>query len=162
MTVDRHTAAAAEQELATFYKDLEAARLQPLWTITGDLLPPRPQPDAVPWLWPAETMRPLAEQAIRLVPVERGGDSTIFWFAGPALPMIQALDAIFFEPYPDLQQPVKGAHNTSERAYQGAAGRFTPDQVTDRLEPVSSPPLIYRWGDTHAQPTRIVRETRAG
>jgi gentisate 1,2-dioxygenase len=247
MTVDRHTAAAAEQELATFYKDLEAARLQPLWTITGDLLPPRPQPDAVPWLWPAETMRPLAEQAIRLVPVERGGerrvlslvnpglggrpyaagtlwgaiqclgpresapahrhtpgairfvlegegvwttvdgdacdmgpgdliltpawawhdhvnggDSTMFWFDGLDLPMIQALDAIFFEPYPDLQQPVKGAHNTSERAYQGAAGRFTPDQVTDRLEPVSSPLLIYRWADTDAELTRIVRETGQG
>ncbi|HEY7482922.1 MAG TPA: cupin domain-containing protein [Streptosporangiaceae bacterium] len=241
MTVDRQTETA---ELATFYDDLRAARLQPLWTITEDLLPPEPRPGAVPWLWPAETMRPLAEQAIRLVPVERGGerrvlslvnpgldgrpyaagtlwgaiqclgphesapahrhtpgairfvldgtgvwttvdgdacdmgpgdlvltpawawhdhvndgDSTMFWFDGLDLPMVQALDAVFFEPYPDLQQPVKGPHNASETAYQKSAGRFTPGHVADPLEPVSSPLLIYRWSDTDAELGRLAATT---
>jgi gentisate 1,2-dioxygenase len=234
----------AERELDAFYTDVAAARLQPLWTITEDLLPPEPRPAAVPWLWPAATMRPLAERAIRLVPVERGGErrvlslvnpglggrpyaagtlwgaiqclgpresapahrhtpgairfvlegqgvwttvdgdacdmgpgdliltpawawhdhvnggaDSMFWFDGLDLPMIQALDAIFFEPHPDLQQPVKGEHNTSERAYRSAAGRFTPDQVTDATEPISSPLLIYRWADTDAELTRIAAAT---
>jgi gentisate 1,2-dioxygenase len=250
MTIDnRHTTAArtGERELDAFYADLAAARLQPLWTITENLLPPEPRPAAVPWLWPAATMRPLAERAIRLVPVERGGerrvlslvnpglggrpyaagtlwgaiqclgpresapahrhtpgairfvlegegvwttvdgeacdmgpgdliltpawawhdhvnggDSTMFWFDGLDLPMIQALDAVFFEPYPDLQQVVKGEHNTSERAYRGAPGRFTADQVTDAPEPISSPLLTYRWADTDAELTRLADRTGRG
>ena len=246
MTVHRHLET-EDKELATLYDDLAAARLQPLWTITENLLPPEPHPGAVPWLWPAETMRPLAERAIQLVPVERGGerrvlslvnpgldgrpfaagtlwgaiqclgpresapahrhtpgairfvlegegvwttvdgdacdmapgdliltpawawhdhvnggDGAMFWFDGLDLPMIQAMDAVFFEPYPDLQQPIKGRHNTSERAYQAAAGRYTPGQVTDAPEPVSSPLLIYRWADTDAELTRLARETGQG
>jgi gentisate 1,2-dioxygenase len=245
MTVDRHTVThAPERDLDAFYAELAAARLQALWTITEDLLPAEPRPAAVPWLWPAATMRPLAERAIRLVPVERGGerrvlslvnpglggrpyaagtlwgaiqclgphesapahrhtpgairfilegagvwttvdgdacdmgpgdliltpawawhdhvnggDESMFWFDGLDLPMIQALDAIFFEPHPDLQQPVKGEHNTSERAYRAAAGRFTPDQVTDATEPISSPLLIYRWADTDAELARLAART---
>jgi gentisate 1,2-dioxygenase len=245
MTFDRPTATAtAEQELATFYSDVADARLQPLWTITEDLLPPEPRPKAVPWLWPAETMRPLAEQAIRLIPVERGGerrvlslvnpglggrpyaagtlwgaiqclgphesapahrhtpgairfvlegegvwttvdgdacdmgpgdlvltpawawhdhvnggDQSMFWFDGLDLPLIEALDSVFFETYPELRQEVKGAHNTSERAYQSSRGKLIPGQVTDALEPVSSPLLIYRWADTDAELTRLAGDT---
>jgi gentisate 1,2-dioxygenase len=230
-TAQQRPAEQGERELDAFYADLAAARLQPLWTITENLLPPEPQPAAVPWLWPAATMRPLAERAIRLVPVERGGERRVLSLVNPGLdgrpyaagtlwgaiqclgpresapahrhtpgairfvldgegvwttvdgdacdmgpgdliltpawawhdhvngldlPMIQALDAIFFEPYPDLQQPVKGEHNTSERAYRSAAGRFTPDQVTEESEPISSPLLIYRWADTDAELTRLI------
>jgi gentisate 1,2-dioxygenase len=245
MTVDRQaTTRAPEDGLDAFYTDVAAARLQPLWTITEDLLPAQPRPTAVPWLWPAATMRPLAERAIRLVPVERGGerrvlslvnpgldgrpyaagtlwgaiqclgpresapahrhtpgairfvlegegvwttvdgdacdmgpgdlvltpawawhdhvnggDESMFWFDGLDLPMIQALDAVFFEPYPDLQQPVRGEHNASERAYREASGRYTADQVAEPGEPVSSPLLIYRWADTDAELTRLAART---
>lgn len=245
MTIDRQTA--PDAELATLYADLAAARLQPLWTITENLLPPAPRPQAVPWLWPAETMRPLAEQAIRLVPVERGGerrvlslanpglggrpyaagtlwgalqclgpresapahrhtpgairfvlegrgvwttvdgdacdmapgdlvltpawtwhdhtnggDSNMFWFDGLDLPMIEALDAVFFEPHPELQQPVHGPHNASETARASAAGRHVPGQVTDALDPAPSPLLIYRWADTDAELTRLAAGTDEG
>jgi gentisate 1,2-dioxygenase len=245
MTIDRQTAPdAVERELATLYADLAAARLQPLWTITDELLPPTPRPKAVPWLWPAETMRPLAEQAIRLVPIERGGerrvlslanpglggrpyaagtlwgalqclgpresapahrhtpgairfvlegtgvwttvngdacdmgpgdlvltpswtwhdhnnggDSNMFWFDALDLPMIEALDAVFFEPHPELQQPVQGPHNGSERMYASAADRYVPGQVAGALDPAPSPLLIYRWADTDAELTRLAAGT---
>jgi gentisate 1,2-dioxygenase len=40
-----------ETELQELYRDLAAVDLQPLWTITEQLLTPTPRPRAVPWLW---------------------------------------------------------------------------------------------------------------
>ncbi|OLT16088.1 gentisate 1,2-dioxygenase [Pseudonocardia sp. CNS-139] len=82
MTIDAtHT----ESELEEFYRDLAAVDLQPLWTITADLLTPTPRPKAVPWLWSAATMKPLARRAIRLVPVERGGERRVLSLQNPGL-----------------------------------------------------------------------------
>lgn len=72
-------------ELDALYADLAAADLQPLWTITEQLLTPTPRPRAVPWLWPAATMKPLARRAIRLVPVERGGERRVLSLRNPGL-----------------------------------------------------------------------------
>jgi gentisate 1,2-dioxygenase len=73
--------------------------------------------------------------------------------------MIEALDAVFFEPYSDLQQQVKGEHNFSERAYRPTTNQFTAGRVTDILDPVSSPMLVYRWADTDAELARLAAET---
>jgi gentisate 1,2-dioxygenase len=230
MTVD------TDQALDAFYRDVDAVGLAPLWTVTGELLTPVPRPRAVPWLWSARTYRPLADRAIDLIPVERGGerrvlslrnpglggqpyaagtlwgavqclgkretapahrhtpgairfvlegegvfttvngdacdmrpgdlvltpgwawhdhsstsDASMLWFDGLDLPMIQALDAIFFEPHPENSQPVEGAHNRSEAAHGTDAGRFADDQVTGALDQSHSPLLIYRWTDTAAE-----------
>jgi gentisate 1,2-dioxygenase len=230
-------------ELEALYKEIAAASLRPLWTITEQLLTPTPQPKAVPWLWPAATMRPLAERAIGLVPVERGGerrvlslvnpglggrpyaagtlwgaiqalgphesapahrhtpgairfvlegegvwttvdgdacemrpgdliltpawnwhdhtntgDGPMFWFDGLDLPMIEALDGVFFEPHPEERQPVAG-RNLSEGAYADAAGRLTHGQVEGSLDPVPSPLLVYRWADTDAELGRLAERT---
>lgn len=72
-------------ELDALYADLAAAELRPLWTITEQLLTPTPRPRAVPWLWPAATMKPLARRAIRLVPVERGGERRVLSLQNPGL-----------------------------------------------------------------------------
>lgn len=74
-----------EADLDALYADLGKAELQPLWTITEQLLTPVPRPAAVPWLWPASTMKPLAREAIRLVPVERGGERRVLALANPGL-----------------------------------------------------------------------------
>ena len=71
-------------ELA-LYRGLDAAALRPLWTITEELLTPSPRPATVPWLWPAATTMPLARAAIRLVPVERGGERRVLALANPGL-----------------------------------------------------------------------------
>lgn len=240
-------AARAEQEdhgteLAAFYADLESVHLHPLWTLTKALLTPTPQPRAIPWLWSARTMVPLAERAMRLVPVERGGerrvlslgnpglggapyaagtlwgavqclgpgetapahrhspgairfvlqgqgvwttvngdacdmhpgdlvltpawnwhdhtstgDSSMLWFDGLDLPMVEALDAVFFEPYPQLKQPDEGLHNRSE-SEAGPGPRFVPDAAT-ALDPHHSPLLVYRWTETDAELSRRAAAT---
>lgn len=73
------------RELAEFYADLEKVALTPLWTITEDLLTATPRPKAKPWLWPAETYRPLAARAVKLVPVERGGERRVLSLVNPGL-----------------------------------------------------------------------------
>lgn len=74
-----------EADLEALYAGLDAAGLQPLWTITEELLTPAPRPTAVPWLWPASWMKRLAREAIRLVPVERGGERRVLALANPGL-----------------------------------------------------------------------------
>jgi gentisate 1,2-dioxygenase len=77
--------ATTDTELEALYRDLAAVDLRPLWTITDRLLPPTPQPKAVPWLWSAATMKPLARRAIALVPVERGGERRVLSLQNPGL-----------------------------------------------------------------------------
>jgi gentisate 1,2-dioxygenase len=75
----------SEPELDAFYRDLAAVDLRPLWTITEQLLTPTPKIRAVPWLWSASTMKPLARRAIQLVPVERGGERRVLSLQNPGL-----------------------------------------------------------------------------
>jgi gentisate 1,2-dioxygenase len=78
-------AVGSDDELGALYEGLEAAELQPLWTITEELLTPTPRPAAVPWLWTFSTMKPLAREAIRLVPVGRGGERRVLALRNPGL-----------------------------------------------------------------------------
>ncbi|MFC4029934.1 cupin domain-containing protein [Streptomyces polygonati] len=237
------TRLAEDSQLASFYADLAAVDLHPLWTITRDLLPPSPRPRSVPWLWSAPVLTELAEQALRLVPVERGGerrvlslgnpglgglpyvagtlwgaiqclgqgetapahrhtpgairfilsgdgvattvdgdvcdmhpgdlvltpswnwhdhsstgDGPMLWFDGLDLPMIEALDAVFFEPYPDLRQPDESPHNRSETS-AGPGPRFVSGAVRDVLDAEPSPLLVYRWADTDRELSRLAAES---
>ncbi|MFC4108241.1 cupin domain-containing protein [Micromonospora zhanjiangensis] len=242
MTVEQSVpeAPTVEPELAALYADLSAVHLHPLWTITKQLLTPTPQPRSVPWLWSAGVLAPLADRALRLVPVERGGErrvlsfgnpglgglpyaagtlwgavqclgpgetapahrhspgavrfvlegsgvwttvdgdpcdmapgdlvltpgwnwhehtsdgsSRMLWFDGLDLPMVEALDAVFFEPYPQDRQPARAEHNLSEARFAGAGRRHVEGSVTGALDPRHSPLLVYRWTDTDAELTRL-------
>jgi gentisate 1,2-dioxygenase len=75
----------ATAELERLYRDMAAAHLYPLWTIERDLLPNHPQPRAVPWVWRASEMYPLAERAIGAVPVDRGGERRVLSLGNPGL-----------------------------------------------------------------------------
>ena len=81
---------------------------------------------------------------------------SMFWFDGLDLPMVQALDAVFYEQYPEYAQPV-GEHNGSERAYAGSPARYSAGQAAASL-PEPSPLLVYRWADTDAELSRLARE----
>jgi gentisate 1,2-dioxygenase len=72
-------------ELEQLYRDMAAAHLYPLWTIERDLLPSHPRPRAVPWVWRASEMYPLAERAIGAVPVDRGGERRVLSLGNPGL-----------------------------------------------------------------------------
>ncbi|KAB8162189.1 cupin domain-containing protein [Streptomyces sp. 3MP-14] len=239
-----------EPELSALYRDIDAAELRPLWTITEQLLTPTPRPKAVPWLWRGSVLRPLAERAIRLVPVERGGerrvlsltnpglggrpyaagtlwgalqclgpretapahrhtpgairfvtegegvwttvdgdacdmhpgdlvltpggawhdhanggDGHMYWFDGLDLPMIEALDAVFFEQHPELRQPVEGEHNRSEREFAAGGGAFADTMVAGAvrgpLDPEPSRLLVYRWTETARRLAELAAGTEA-
>ncbi|MYZ35202.1 MULTISPECIES: cupin domain-containing protein [unclassified Streptomyces] len=232
-----------DAQLASLYEDLAAVDLHPLWTITRDLLPPTPRPRSVPWLWSSRVLTELAERALRLVPVERGGerrvlslgnpglaglpyaagtlwgaiqclgpgetapahrhtpgairfilsgdgvattvdgdvcdmhagdliltpswnwhdhssasDGPMLWFDGLDLPMIEALDAVFFEPYPEVRQPDTDPHNRSERE-AGPGPRFVSGAVRDVLTAEHSPLLVYRWANTDRELSRLAAES---
>ncbi|MGH3343028.1 MAG: cupin domain-containing protein [Carbonactinosporaceae bacterium] len=72
-------------ELRTFYDEIDGYHLQPLWTQTGDLMPFHPRPDAVPWLWRWSRLKPLAQRAGDLVPIERGGERRVLALSNPGL-----------------------------------------------------------------------------
>ncbi len=64
---------------------LAAKDLQPLWTQSGRLMPQVPHPRTLPWLWKWHTMLALAERAVELVPITRGGDRRVLALANPGL-----------------------------------------------------------------------------
>jgi gentisate 1,2-dioxygenase len=89
-----------------------------------------------------------------------GGDGEMFWFDGLDLPMIEALDGVFFEEYPGPgeSQPEPAEHNTSERTHAGGT-RYVDGSVDGPLTPAASPLLIYRWEDTAAELDRRAATT---
>jgi gentisate 1,2-dioxygenase len=84
------------------------------------------------------------------------GDQNMFWFDGLDLPMVEALDAVFYEQYPDYTQ-LAGERNKSERSFAGSPARYRAGAAgVAGSEP--SPLLVYRWLDTGAELSRLARE----
>ncbi len=83
------------------------------------------------------------------------GDVPMVWFDGLDLPIVGALDGIFFEEYPSAElQPVT-SRNRSEREFAGR-GLLPADRVG---EPTGhSPRLAYRWADTDAALRGLLQE----
>jgi len=71
------------------------------------------------------------------------GESSMVWFDGLDLPIVAALESVFFENYPDEIQPIEG-HDLSEQLFSAsglaAAGAKSPAS--------HSPLLRYPYGDT--------------
>lgn len=80
-----------------------------------------------------------------------GSDQPMVWFDGLDLPLVGALEAVFFEIYPDLMQPVRQPHNLSERLYGGRGA-----QPLTTAQSSHSPLLLYRWADTDAALTALL------
>lgn len=71
--------------LDAFYRDVEDARLIPLWTEIGDLMPLTPRSHAVPHRWEWRHLHRIAERAGALIPVGRGGERRAIALANPGL-----------------------------------------------------------------------------
>lgn len=71
------------------------------------------------------------------------GDQPMLWFDGLDLPLAAALDAVFYENHPDLNQPVLG-FDLSEQRY--ASGGVVPRGSAG--DHAHSPLLVYRWDQT--------------
>jgi gentisate 1,2-dioxygenase len=72
-------------ELHRMLEAVADRNLQPLWTQTRTLLTATPQGRAVPWAWRWADLLPLAREAGRLVPIERGGERRVLALANPGL-----------------------------------------------------------------------------
>jgi gentisate 1,2-dioxygenase len=84
-------------------------------------------------------------------------DQNMFWFDGLDLPMVEALDAIFYEQHPEYAQ-LAPDHNESERTFAGSPARYAAAGPAREASPAPSPLLIYRWPDTSAELTRLASE----
>jgi gentisate 1,2-dioxygenase len=73
-----------DHDVDMLYGDLAEHDLQPLWELRG-LLTGQPRPRAIPFVWHAKDLAPLAERAGELIPVERGGDRRVLSCANPGL-----------------------------------------------------------------------------
>ncbi|MGE5291468.1 MAG: cupin domain-containing protein [Micromonosporaceae bacterium] len=67
------------------YAAMGSANIQALWTQAADLMPGKPRPRAVPWLWRWDTVLALAAWAGEAVPVGRGGERRALALANPGL-----------------------------------------------------------------------------
>ncbi|HKV56686.1 MAG TPA: cupin domain-containing protein [Ktedonobacteraceae bacterium] len=81
--------ATAETDMQTalnaFYADVAAEDLQPLWTQTRNLMTAHPVPASLPWLWRWDKLKALAERAMQLITVERGGERRVLSLSNPGL-----------------------------------------------------------------------------
>ena len=74
-----------QSALNAFYTDVAAVDLQPLWTQTRNLMTAHPVPASLPWLWRWDTLKALAERAMELITVERGGERRVLSLSNPGL-----------------------------------------------------------------------------
>jgi len=80
-------------------------------------------------------------------------DAPMVWFDGLDLPLAASLEAVFFEPYPELMQPAGPDHNASARLFGGRGVR----PLGERPNPRHSPLLVYRYEDTDAALDELLR-----
>ena len=74
-----------EASIEELYRDFERLHLQGLWTQAADLMPSVPTPKAVPWIWRAADLLPIADRCGELITIERGGERRAIALANPGL-----------------------------------------------------------------------------
>ncbi|HET9092478.1 MAG TPA: cupin domain-containing protein [Acidimicrobiales bacterium] len=90
-----------------------------------------------------------------------GGDEPMLWFDGLDMPLVNFLDAQFFELYPQNLQPVAG-HNLSAAAF-GAEGAGLADAARPPSdEEAFSPLFVYRWERTDRELARRLAASGSG
>lgn len=76
---------ATDPALVRLYEDFTRGSMSPLWTQTSDLVPMKPAPKAIPFVWEWSSLIGLAERAGELVPVGRGGERRAIGLVNPGL-----------------------------------------------------------------------------
>lgn len=89
------------------------------------------------------------------------GDEAMVWFDGLDLPMVQSLDAVFFEDGPDeLASYDERARSRSESFFPAAGLRPVAGMTPEvRGEGLHSPLLAYRWAATEEALDRLIDES---
>jgi gentisate 1,2-dioxygenase len=83
------------------------------------------------------------------------GDEPMLWFDGLDIPMVRALDAVFYEDGPDeMTNRAVDLVSRSELRFAGAAGLVPLDEPP---RPAHSPLMAYRWTDTDRALDRLLQ-----
>lgn len=84
----------AAKEKDEFFDSLTTKNVEPLWTVMSAMVPPFPNPKAVPTLWDYKKLRPLLEESGRLVSAEES-ERRVLMLVNPALKAPQTTDTLY-------------------------------------------------------------------
>ena len=84
----------ATDSLDRLFHEAAAQDAEPLWTVMEGMVPPHPQPKAVPHVWRYADMRPLLERSGRLVDT-KDAERRVFMLVNPALKAPQTTDTLY-------------------------------------------------------------------
>ncbi len=85
---------ASVDSLGALFTDARRSQAQPLWTVMESMVPPKPNPRAVPYVWSYETLRPLLERSGTLVST-RDAERRVFMLVNPALEPPHTSDTLY-------------------------------------------------------------------
>jgi gentisate 1,2-dioxygenase len=84
----------ATDSLDRLFAEAAAHDAQPLWTMMESMVPPHPEPKAVPHVWRYADMRPLLERSGNLVGT-RDAERRVFMLVNPALKPPHTTDTLY-------------------------------------------------------------------
>ena len=84
----------AADSLERLFNEAAVHDAQPLWTMMEAMVPPRPEPKAVPHVWRYAQMRPLLERSGRLVGTD-DAERRVFMLVNPALKPPHTTDTLY-------------------------------------------------------------------
>ena len=85
---------APTDSLDRLFAEAAAHEAQPLWTVMEAMVPPKPEPKAVPHVWRYAEMRPLLERAGALIGTA-DAERRVFMLVNPALRPPQTTDTLY-------------------------------------------------------------------
>lgn len=84
----------ATDSLEQLFAEAEAQDAQPLWTVMDTMVPPHPEPKAVPHVWRYALMRPLLERSGNLVGTQ-DAERRVFMLVNPKLKAPKTTDTLY-------------------------------------------------------------------
>jgi gentisate 1,2-dioxygenase len=84
----------ATDSVGRLFQEAAAQGAQPLWTVMEGMVPPHPEPKAVPHVWRYADMRPLLERAGRLVGTD-DAERRVFMLVNPAMEAPHTTDTLY-------------------------------------------------------------------
>lgn len=94
MSATTRGAAAPDDSLAVLFRQAVASHAEPFWPVVDNLAPAMPRPQAVPFVWRYDELRPYCEQAARLVGTELA-ERRVFMLVNPALKAPHTTDTLY-------------------------------------------------------------------
>ncbi len=131
---------ASADSLEDLFRQSVASHAEPFWPVVDDLAPAAPRPEAVPFVWRFDELRPYCERAARLVGTELA-ERRVFMLVNPALKAPHTTDTLYAGLQTILPGEVARAHRHTafalrfivegDGAYTAVEGEKLPMQRGD-------------------------------